>query len=98
MRFRDWWALKRIPKEVRLAHALLNGEKYVIEINRKYRVNVGRLYVLLIRWEHAGLVESAIGEAPADGRPARREYRLVRPPAFTASVAVWNRLDALVGT
>lgn len=96
MRFRDWLALKRIPEDVRLTHALLNGEKHVLEINRKYRINVGRLYVLLIRWEHAGLVESKWGEAPVDGRPARREYHLARPPAFTAPVAVWNRLSALV--
>lgn len=61
--------------------ALVHGHAYGFEILDVTGLRPGTVYPVLRRMEEEGLVESSwedAGTARAEGRPARRNYRLTR--------------------
>jgi DNA-binding PadR family transcriptional regulator len=63
----------------RVLRAFVNGlgsEQYGYILMREARIKSGTLYPILARLEADGLVSSQWGERPADGKPARKYYKL----------------------
>lgn len=65
--------LWRISEESRVLHGLYTGHQHALPISRAYAINIGRLYVCLIRLERAGLIRSGYTESAP---PRRRCYWL----------------------
>lgn len=67
---------------VSVLHAIADGYQYGFDVIDQTRLPSGTVYPALSRLERDGLVKSAWEnehEAHADGRPARRYYKLTAP-------------------
>ncbi len=100
-RLRRTWAYHRIPADIRVFHALVNGETYTLDICRKYRVGVGKIYALLMVAENWGHISS---EWEPNGTPHPRRRYYLTPEQRTRIERVstdplhrdhWARLDRL---